>query len=99
MALSNDERDLLQLMAQSPKPVAVSDYSPVLNPAESGMDENHPGHETWAERQMAWYGDSAELWKKDLVHVVTPSDGSHPDCRTHGSRSRRTGVVWEASGP
>jgi hypothetical protein len=43
------------------------------------MDENHSGHEAWAERQMAWYGVSAELWKKGLVHVVTPSDGSHPD--------------------
>ena len=29
---------------------------------------------------MAWYGVSAELWKKGLVHiVVTPADGSHPD--------------------
>ncbi|MFI7016858.1 hypothetical protein [Streptomyces sp. NPDC050164] len=77
--MRNDERDLLQLIAQSPKPVAMSDYFPVLNPAEPGMDENHPGHEAWAERQMAWYGVSAELWKKGLVHVVTSADGSHPD--------------------
>ncbi|MFC4463674.1 hypothetical protein ACFPH6_03520 [Streptomyces xiangluensis] len=32
-----------------------------------------------AERQMAWYGVSVELWKKGLVRVVAPADGSRPD--------------------
>ncbi|WP_149180489.1 hypothetical protein [Streptomyces sp. TRM49041] len=79
MALSTDERDLLQMIADSPKPVAMSDYFPVLNPAEPGMDENHPGHEAWTERQIAWHGVSLQLWKQNLVRVVVPANGSHGD--------------------
>lgn len=79
MALSNDERDLLKLVAQAGRPVWMSDYFPVLNPAEPGMDENHPGHEAWTERQMAWYGVSISLWKWGLVRVVVPADGSRGD--------------------
>ncbi|AUA17166.1 hypothetical protein GTZ89_18130 [Streptomyces sp. SID8382] len=79
MALSNDERDLLKLVAQAGRPVWMSDYFPVLNPAEPGMDENHPGHEAWTERQMAWYGVSISLRKRDLVRVVVPADGSRGD--------------------
>ncbi|ODA69363.1 hypothetical protein APS67_006475 [Streptomyces sp. AVP053U2] len=79
MALSTDERDLLQMIADSPKPLVMSDCFPALNPAEPGMDENHPGHEAWTERQIAWYGVSAQLWKRELVRVVVPADGSHGD--------------------
>lgn len=79
MPLSNDERDLLQLISESAKPVAMSDCFPVLNPAEPGMDENHPGHEAWTDRQIAWYGVSLQLGKQGLVRVVTPADGSHGD--------------------
>ncbi|MFB8777956.1 hypothetical protein [Streptomyces broussonetiae] len=79
MALSTDERALLQMIADSPKPLVMSDCFPDLNPAEPGMDENHPGHEAWTERQIAWYGVSAQLWKRDLVRVVVPSDGSYGD--------------------
>ncbi|MEV6319197.1 hypothetical protein [Streptomyces sp. NPDC051776] len=79
MALSDDERDLLRLVAQAGKPVWMSDFFPVLNPAEPGMDENHPGHEAWTERQIAWYGVSLSLWKQDLVRVVVPANGSQGD--------------------
>lgn len=67
------------MIADSPKPVAMSDCFPVLNPAEPGMDENHPSHEAWTERQIAWYGVSLQLWKRELVRVVVPADGSHGD--------------------
>ncbi|WOI60891.1 hypothetical protein [Streptomyces fradiae] len=43
------------------------------------MDENHPGHEAWTERQMAWYGVSISLWKQGLVRVVVSADGSRGD--------------------
>ncbi|WP_282698092.1 hypothetical protein [Streptomyces sp. CC208A] len=79
MTLSNDERELLRLVAQAGRPVWMSEYFPVLNPAEPGMDENHPGHEAWTERQMAWYGVSINLWKRGLVRVVVPADGSRGD--------------------
>ncbi|MEU5273295.1 hypothetical protein [Streptomyces hygroscopicus] len=79
MVLSNDERDLLELVAQAGRPVWMSEYFPVLNPAETGMDENHPGHEAWSERQMACYGVSLSLWKRGLVRVVVPADGSRGD--------------------
>ncbi|OKJ92686.1 hypothetical protein AMK26_34565 [Streptomyces sp. CB03234] len=79
MVLSSDERDLLKLVAQAGRPVWMSEYFPVLNPAEPGMDENHPGHEAWTERQMAWYGVSISLWKRGLVRVVVPADGSRGD--------------------
>ncbi|MYU17537.1 hypothetical protein GTZ78_44340 [Streptomyces sp. SID8361] len=77
--MSNDERDLLKLVAQAGRPVWMSDYFPVLNPAEPGMDENHPGHEAWTERQMDWYGVSISLRKRGLVRVVVPADGSRGD--------------------
>ncbi|MFJ8377229.1 hypothetical protein ACIQ9I_37475 [Streptomyces sp. NPDC094461] len=79
MVLSNDERELLKLVAQAGRPVWMSEYFPVLNPAEPGMDENHPGYEAWTERQMAWYGISISLWKRGLVRVVAPADGSRGD--------------------
>ncbi|MGI5352677.1 hypothetical protein ACQEU8_31520 [Streptomyces sp. CA-250714] len=75
MVLSTDERDLLQMIADSPQPVAMSDYFPVLNPAEPGMDENHPGHEAWTERHIAWNGVSVALWddgedEPEIWHVA-----------------------------
>ncbi|MBT2423894.1 hypothetical protein J7F04_40380 [Streptomyces sp. ISL-24] len=93
--MSNEERGLLQMIAQSPQPVAMSDCFLVLNPAEPGMDGNHPGHEAWAERQLAWHGVSAELWKKGLVHVVTQPTGVTPT-----SSNPRTPVTlhWHDAG-
>ncbi|KOU08299.1 hypothetical protein ADK86_04095 [Streptomyces sp. NRRL F-5755] len=79
MVLSNDERELLKLVVQAGRPVWMSEYFPVLNPAEPGMDEIHPGHEAWTERQMAWHGVSISLWKRGLVRVVVPADGSRGD--------------------
>lgn len=79
MSLSNDERDLLKLAAEAGEPVWMSEFFEVLNPAEPGMDENHPGHEAWSERQMAWYGVSLSLWKKGLVRVVHPANGERGD--------------------
>ncbi|MEV6477243.1 hypothetical protein [Streptomyces sp. NPDC051657] len=57
----------------SRRPVWMSEYFPVLNPAEPGMDENHPGHEAWTERQMAWYGVSISLWRAWSVSWHRPT--------------------------
>lgn len=57
----------------------MSDYFVMLSPADPEAFEGHPSHTAWTERQIAWYGVSVQLAEKDLVYVVVPADGTHPD--------------------
>lgn len=77
--LSEEERLLLERIAQSPAPLAMSDYFVLLNPAGPEVVEGHPAHDTWMERQIDWYGVSVELARRALVYVAVPADGTHPD--------------------
>ncbi|MFC1421286.1 hypothetical protein [Streptacidiphilus cavernicola] len=79
MPLSTHQRDLLSLVAKSTTPVAMSGFFETINPPAPGLNEDHPDHPAWTERQLALYGVSLELWRQGLVRVVTPADGSNPD--------------------
>jgi hypothetical protein len=79
MALSTDARALLTLIATSPEAVVMSDFFEDLNPAEPGMNEDHPGHEAWLWRQIDWHRVSVRLWQQDLVRVVAPANGERGD--------------------
>jgi hypothetical protein len=79
MPLSDDEKALLSLVAKATAPVAMSDFFETINPPAPGLNEHHPDHPAWTERQIALYGVSLSLWQQGLVQVVTPADGSHPD--------------------
>lgn len=79
VTLSEDEQQLLDRIAQSPAPLAMSDYFVLLNPAGPDVVEGHPDHDAWVQRQLAWFGVSVQLAEKSLVYVVAPADGNRPD--------------------
>ncbi|MFD4393775.1 hypothetical protein [Kitasatospora sp. NPDC058478] len=79
MPLSDDEKALLSLVAEATAPVAMSEFFETINPPAPGLNEHHPDHPAWTERQIALYGASVQLWQQGLVRVVTPADGSRPD--------------------
>ncbi|OEJ21860.1 hypothetical protein AR457_39905 [Streptomyces agglomeratus] len=79
--MSPDERELLRLIAEADKPVAMSDFFHTIHPAnfDSNVPEDDPARLVWTERQMGLYGASIALWEAELVRVVKPADGEHPD--------------------
>lgn len=79
MSLSTDERDLLTLVARAGEPVEMTGFFKDLNPPSPGLDENHPDHPAWTERQIALYGVVLSLHEKKLVHIVAPANGDRPD--------------------
>ncbi|MGW7673865.1 hypothetical protein ACWGJX_43420 [Streptomyces sp. NPDC054775] len=79
MDLTSNARQLLRLVDQSPKPVAISDFFHTINPSPTGVDGNLPDHKAWAEGQLDLYRDSLTLWQQELVRVVHPADGERPD--------------------
>ena len=79
IALTPEARRLLQHVGQAAAHLAMSDHFVLLNPSPPGLSEDHPEHPAWTERQLALHAASAEIAKQDLVYVVTPADGEHPD--------------------
>jgi hypothetical protein len=79
VTLSEDERRLLERIAQSPAPSAMSDYFVLLNSVDPDAVEGNPSRDAWVERQITWYGVSVQLAEKNLVHVAVPANGTYPD--------------------
>lgn len=79
IALTLEARSLLQHVGQAAAPLAMSDHFVLLNPIPPDFSEDHPEHPAWTERQLALFAASAEIAEQDLVYVVTPADGEHPD--------------------
>ena len=79
MKLTAAERRLLEHIAGSAAPLAMSDYFVLLNPLPAGVVEGHPWHDAWMARQITWFEVSVRLVEKDLVYVAAPADGIRPD--------------------
>ncbi|MFF2641708.1 hypothetical protein ACFVUB_17865 [Streptomyces niveus] len=81
MMLNPDERRLLELVAQTREPVAMSDYFHEIHPPNFSRDaaEDDPARVTWTELQMSLYRASLKLWESGLVQVVHPANGERPD--------------------
>lgn len=79
MTLSNDERAILRRVADSPEPVAMSDYFHDIHPPVPGMTEDSPEQEAWTMKQIDLFGAGIDLWEKGLVTVVHPANGERPD--------------------
>ncbi|CAK7288640.1 hypothetical protein [Streptomyces misionensis] len=79
--LSDDERRLLELIAESKKPVAPSSFFHTIHPPTfpSSAPEDDPEREAWAERQIGMYGAMLRLNELNLIRVVVPADGENPD--------------------
>ncbi|MBJ7903814.1 hypothetical protein IF655_10950 [Streptomyces sp. DSM 110735] len=81
MTLSDDARSILDHVARSPKPVAMSDFFHQIHPitfARSAPDDD-PAREAWTELQLRLYGASLDLHEAGLVEVVHPANGERPD--------------------
>jgi hypothetical protein len=81
MTLSADERQLLQLISQAPKPVAPSDFFHTIHPPTFDQDapDDDPRREAWTELQLGLYGAMLRLHDLNLIRVVVPADGANPD--------------------
>ncbi|MFF3343253.1 hypothetical protein [Streptomyces flavidovirens] len=81
MTLSEDHRELLRLINEAGKPVAMSDFFHGIHPPDVDRDlpEDHPVREAWREKQINLYGTALELEAGGLVTVVHPADGERPD--------------------
>lgn len=79
--LSDDERRLLELVAASKEPVAPSSFFHTIHPPTfpSSAPEDDPEREAWSERQIGLYGGMLRLHDLNLIRIVVPADGSHPD--------------------
>ncbi|WP_093803988.1 hypothetical protein [Streptomyces sp. Wb2n-11] len=79
--MSPDERELLRLIAEADKPVAMSDFFHTIHPPNfnSSVPEDDPDRLAWTERQLGLYGASIALWEGELVHVVQPANGHTSD--------------------
>lgn len=79
--LSNDERRLLERIAQSKEPVAPSDFFHTIHPPtfDSSAPDDDPDREAWTELQLGLYGAMLRLHDLNLIRVVVPADGANPD--------------------
>jgi hypothetical protein len=79
--LSNDERRLLELIAHSKEPVAPSSFFHTIHPPtfDASVPEDDPAREAWTELQLGLYGAMLRLHDLNLIRIVVPADGSHPD--------------------
>lgn len=84
MTLSPDERRLLELIAQAPEPVAMSDFFHTIHPPTfpQGAPEEDPARVSWMQLQLDLYRASGNLWQGGLVEVVHPANGERPDLVT-----------------
>ena len=79
--LADDERRLLELIAQSAEPVAPSNFFHTIHPPtfdQSAPDED-PAREAWTELQLDLYRAMLRLHDLNLIQVVVPADGANPD--------------------
>ena len=79
--LSDDERRLLELISQSEKPVAPSDFFHTIHPPtfDSSAPDDDPAREAWTELQLGLYGAMLRLHNLNLIRIVVPADGANPD--------------------
>lgn len=79
--LSNDERRLLELISQSKEPVAPSSFFHTIHPPTfpDSAPEDDPRRGEWTELQLGLYGALLRLHDLNLIRVVVPADGAHPD--------------------
>jgi hypothetical protein len=79
--LSDDERRLLELIAQAKEPVAPSTFFHTIHPPtfDASAPEDHPDREPWTERQIGLYGAMLRLHDHGLIRIVVPADGANPD--------------------
>lgn len=79
--LSDDERRLLELVAQAKEPVAPSSFFHTIHPPTfpSSAPDEDPKREAWAEQQIGLYGAMLRLYDLNLIRVVVPADGANPD--------------------
>lgn len=81
MTLNPDERRLLELIAEAPEPVAMSDFFHTIHPPTfpQGAPAEDPAREAWMQLQLDLYRASGNLWQGGLVEVVHPANGERPD--------------------
>lgn len=81
MTLSPDARSILEFVASSAEPVAVSDCFHSIHPPtfDPSAPEDDPAREAWADLQLGLYQASVDLWQGGLVTVVHPANGERPD--------------------
>jgi hypothetical protein len=81
MTLNADAHALLRLIAQSPKPVAASDFFHTIHPAnfQPSAAEEDPRRVAWQEKQFALYKAMINLHDDGLVRTVHPANGERPD--------------------
>ncbi|MFJ4468544.1 N-6 DNA methylase [Streptomyces sp. NPDC089424] len=79
--LNADERELLRLIAQSPKPVAASTFFDTINPAdfERSAAAEDPRRVAWQEKQFGLYQAVLDLHDGGLIRIVHPANGVRPD--------------------
>ncbi|GAQ65385.1 hypothetical protein [Streptomyces scabiei] len=78
MTLNADEHELLRLIAQSPEPVAASDFFHIIHPAnfERSASEEDPRRVAWQEKQFGLYKAMIDLHDSGLI---LPANGERPD--------------------
>jgi hypothetical protein len=81
MTLNADEHELLRLIAQSPEPVAASDFFHTIHPAnfERSAGEEDPRRVAWQEKQFGLYKAMIDLHDGGLIRIVHPANGERPD--------------------
>jgi hypothetical protein len=81
MTLNADEHELLRLIAQSPEPVAASDFFHTIHPAnfERSAAEEDPRRVAWQEKQFGLYKAMIDLHDGGLIRIVHPANGERPD--------------------
>ncbi|MFE6023087.1 hypothetical protein ACFQ6O_42425 [Streptomyces sp. NPDC056441] len=81
MTLNADEYELLRLIAQSPEPVAASDFFHTMHPAnfERSAAEEDPRRVAWQEKQFGLYKATIDLHDDGLIRIVHPANGERPD--------------------
>jgi hypothetical protein len=79
--LSNDERRLLELIAQAKEPVAPSSFFHTIHPPafDRSAPDDDPEREAWAELQIGLYGAMLRLHDLGFIRIVVPADGANPD--------------------
>ncbi|MBB0247149.1 hypothetical protein FNQ90_24235 [Streptomyces alkaliphilus] len=81
MTLNADEYELLRLIAQSPEPVAASDFFQTIHPAnfERSAAEEDPRRVAWQKKQLGLYKAVIDLHDGNLIRIVHPANGERPD--------------------
>lgn len=79
--LSNDERHLLELIAQAGEPVAPSSFFHTIHPPafDRNVPDDDPQREAWAELQIGLYSSYIRLHNLGLIRITVPADGENPD--------------------